>query len=405
MMNINKIELRSYELLFGTLLISSILVGMFSPVLAFYLSLSLLVVFPTFFSNRYLRVYLSVFAIVCGCLIFASRSYFQSMSDDFAHYYSAYQELLKGGSIAQYSQGIEFLISLYFKITIILFGELKPAALFFLVSFFSCFTFYVWLEKFGLEQLEETKRSLCIASCIGFFMFALSTQLMRQMIATPFLLFSLSYGLRNIKGIIFMIFAIGGHLSSLPIYVVLKIFLSDNKRRQFITLGLFLFFGLLFSLLLSQLTIFFNIPVIGELAAKLQYYNNIANRNTAEVGNTFLKYMFVMLAGFLFFGPKNDNFERIKKFFYFSCISYLFLLPIPLLSSRIFLVMSAVGLGYFMFFAFYRMANIYRILLILYFIVRVITLGPYYTDRMDGFDLWYSYPWYSTEAFYYIYAL
>ncbi|BEM13033.1 hypothetical protein SM14VA7_08590 [Serratia marcescens] len=58
-----------------------------------------------------------------------------------------------------------------------------------------------------------------------------------------------------------------------------------------------------------------------------------------------------------------------------------------------------------MFFAFYRMANIYRILLILYFIVRVITLGPYYTDRMDGFDLWYSYPWYSTEAFYYIYAL
>lgn len=154
-MNINKIELRSYELLFGTLLISSVLVGVFSPVLAFYLSLSLLVVFPTFFSNRYLRVYLSVFAIVCGCLIFASRSYFQSMSDDFAHYYSAYQELLKGGSIAQYSQGIEFLISLYFKITIILFGELKPAALFFLVSFLAVLHFMYGLKNSDLSNWKK----------------------------------------------------------------------------------------------------------------------------------------------------------------------------------------------------------------------------------------------------------
>ncbi|MBO1500796.1 EpsG family protein [Serratia proteamaculans] len=404
-MNINKMEFKLYELLFGMLLIFSIAIGLFSPLLAFYFSLSLLVIFPTFFANRYLRVYLSIFAIICGCIIFSSRGYFLSTSDDFAHYYSAYQELLKGGSIAQYSQGIEFLISLYFKITIILFGELKPTALFFLVSFFSCFTFYVWLEKYGLDQLEGTKKSLCVASCIGFFMFALSTQLMRQMIATPFLLFALSYGLKNKKGIISMILAIGGHLSSLPIYVVLKIFLSENRKKKFITLGLFLFFGLLFSLLLSQLSILFNIPVVGELAAKLQYYNNIADRNSTESGNTFLKYMFVMLVGFWFFGPKNGDLEKIKKFFYLACMSYLFLLPIPLLSSRIFLVMSAVALGYFMFFAFYRISNVYRILLVLYFIVRVVTLGPYYSERMDGFDLWYSYPWYSTEALYYIYAL
>lgn len=385
---------------FYFLLLTSIALSIISPLIAFYYSLTLLVIFPKEFSYKYMRVYVSLIAIVNACIVFSSRAYLQSISDDFSHYYESYLSLTNGGSIAQYAGGIEFLISFYFKILIFIFGNMSVPHIFFCVSFFCSIVFYIWVEKFGLKNIDDYKKSLCVASCLAFFMYLLSTQLMRQMIATPFLLFALSYGLKHYKGKLFMIMAVGGHLSSIPLYFVLKTFLGNEKKKQWIILIIFIFFSLLFTVLLSHLSIFFNIPIIGELAAKLQYYNNITLRSGGDdKGNTFIKYMIVMLAGFVFFGPKGE--WEYKKLFYLSCIAYILLLPIPLLSSRVFLMMSGVALGYFMFLAFYRISMIYRGLIIAYFIVRVLTLGPYYDFKGDGFDLWYSYPWISYDLVYF----
>jgi len=380
------------KILFGFLFLSSLVLSVVSPLIAFYYSLSLLVLFPKEFSNKFLRGYISVIAIVNACLVFSSRTYLQSNSDDFSHYYMAYISILNGGGLDQYANGLEFLISAYFKIIIILFDKLPIPDIFLCVSLLSVSVFYIWLETCGLEDIEEDKKSLCVASCLAFFMYALSTQLMRQMIATPFLLFALSYGLKNIKGRIFLILAIGGHLSSLPLYFVLKTFMGDNRKAQYSILGAFVFFGFLFAVLLNHLSIFVGLPVVGELFAKLQYYNAISLRSNApDSSNTFLKYLIVMLAAYLFFGQNRSS--EFKKLFYFSCVSYIVLIPIPLLSSRVFLIMSGVGLGYFMFHAFYRLSFVYRMLLLLYFAVRIITLGPAYVPKFDGFDLWYSYPW------------
>lgn len=377
-------------LIFGLMFFSSIVLSFVSPVIAFYYSLSLLVMFPREFSNKYLRSYISIIAIINACIIFSSRVYLQSSSDDFGHYYASYLSLVRGGTLAQYSQGFEFLISYFFKLTIILFGKLSVPDLFFCVSLFSSLTFYTWVEYFGLKDIDDNKKSLCVASCLAFFMYAMSIQLMRQMLATPFLLFALSYGLRNIKGKVFYVLAIGGHLSSLPLYFVLKTYMGDNKRRQIILTGFFVLFGVSFAVILNHLSLFTGLPVVGQIFSKLQYYNGAAG-SSDKGGNTFLKYMVVMLIGFFFFGPKHNS--EFKKLFLLSVIPYCALIFIPLLSSRIFLLISTVALGYFMFLAFYRASLLYRILLILYFVVRVFTLGPYYDYKNDGFDLWYSYPW------------
>ena len=384
---------------FASLMALPIVIFPFSPLLSYYISIILLLTLSELCNSRPVRVYLSIIALVSGSLIAASRMSLRSLSDDFGHYYDSYLSILHGGTIFQYASGFEFFISLYFKLMILVSGELHPSSILFFVALLNSFLFYLWLEKFGLEKVDSNVKSLCVAASLTFYMFPISTLLMRQMLATPLLLFAISYTLNNKKGIFFFLLACFAHSSSAPIYFIVRMLMSENKKNKNIMVLFFMLFLLSFSLLVKYAASLSGIPIINAITYKLDYYSTATLFDFSKL-DSYVKYLIVMvLSSFYFFSKEHRDW---KSLLYYSGIIYLILLPIPFMSGRLFLILSAVGLGYMLFLSAYKISMVFRYLMIIFCVFRILTLGIYYTNTNDGFDLWYSYPWISENAFYFV---
>ncbi|AYU89687.1 hypothetical protein CS371_14585 (plasmid) [Serratia marcescens] len=392
-------NIRVMPVLFALLMTLPIVVFPFSPLLGYYISIILLLTVSDLCNAKPIRVYFSLIALVCGVLVSASRVHLTSASDDFGHYYASYLSILHGGTIFQYAGGVEFLLSLYFKILVMIFGNLHPSSILFFVALLNSFLFYLWLEKFGLNRVDDKLKSLCIAASLTFYMFTISTLLMRQMLATPFLLFALSYTLRSKMGILSLLLASFAHLSSIPIYFIIRILMSEDRKKKNLMVLFFLVVLVLFSLLVKFSSSFTGLPVIGILAFKLEYYGRVSLFSFDRI-DSYVKYLVVMLiASIFFFSEKHKDW---KSLLYYGGAIYIIWLPIPLMSGRIFLMLGTVALGYIIFLSAYRMSIVLRYFLVIYCVFRVLTLGIYYTNNNDGFDLWYSYPWISENAFYFV---
>src|SRR5699024_7095633 len=100
------------------------------------------------------------------------------------------------------------------------------------------------------------------------YLFLNSTQLMRQMLATPFILFALSYyqsGRRKLC-ITYLILATCTHLASLPIFFIILLLISDKILPKIWMVFISSIFVLLLTLVIIYfLTIFSIILFFGEL--------------------------------------------------------------------------------------------------------------------------------------------
>ncbi|HIE9075545.1 TPA: EpsG family protein [Klebsiella variicola subsp. variicola] len=387
---------------FSIFFIIFIMLAGISPLLGFYVPIIFLSV--NIFQGRMFRVPLALIAVYSSLYIFASRNIVSgSVKDDFENlYFPVYNIMASGGSIFyyQFTSGVEFLLPLYFKILYNVFGIVDPVDVLVAVSALCIVPFYIWLEKYGLQGIDEDKKSLCIASSLGLFILAVTTQNMRQAVSCAFLLFAISYFLdkKRLLFVLFFILSITAHTTAI---IILPIFLILLGNSSFKRNGLVLF-ALIASLLFSVfISIIISSGLLGAATYKLLFYSDMQSSGF-EIG--YLKYLIITCAaGLLYFSP---NHKEYKNLLLYGTFIYAVLAPIPVVSHRLLLLMVAFLNGYLMFLAFYRITFIYRFILVFYCLYRIIKIGPYFDntslDDEKFMNLWYSFPWAGDYFFYYL---
>ncbi|MEH0869087.1 EpsG family protein [Serratia liquefaciens] len=373
-------------------------IAAFSPLLGFYCSLIYLAIQG--FSLRILRVNIAIIAIISGAFIVSSRNTLMVIGDDFNINYAVYQLMQNGGSIFyhEFSGGIEFILPLFFKLIGYFFNIENPVYVFFSVTVLCLTLFYIWLEKYGLKYIDLDKKALCVAASLGLFVLFSSTQLMRQMISTAFVLYAVSFWFEKKKILfsIFILLAIFSHLSAVLLFFVITILIDENKFRKYVMLIVCVFFVSLFTIFLSYIT---GSNLLGAATYKFNYYasTELAGFNL----DSFFKFLVIMWAGAILFRDKIN--EKWNNLLFFGGALYIIFLPLPLASDRILMVMVSYLPGFLMFISFYRATLLFKIMLIAFFILKILLLGPLYNGgALEGMELWKSYPWFNKDLFYYL---
>lgn len=376
----------------------------YSPLLGFYIPLCFLL-FGLGYDRKF-RFLLSFIAIIGASFTFASRNFVSgTIKDDFANVYlPAYYDVTNGGSIfyEQYSGGVEFFITLYFKIINDFFGNLSPPTIIFSIVFLVFILYYVWLERFIVRLVSPKYRSLLIATCLSLVTVIVFTQNMRQAISCVFVLFAINYFLekKNILWMFFLCMATISHTSSLIVFPLFLTFLGNSRKAKIVIVLACLSFLLLFNVAISFII---SNSLLGASTYKLLYYTDVTGRSV-DIG--YLKFLIIsLLASFFFFDKNNDDLKKYKNLLYYGTAIYIILMPIPTLSFRFLMLLVVFYNGVLLFFSFSRSLNLLVIIIGLYSFYRFLTLGPYQTilDGPDAYmNLWYSYQWVGDQFFYYI---
>lgn len=373
-------------------------IAAFSPLLGFYGSLIYLAIQG--FSLRILRINVAIIAIISGSFIAASRNTLMVLGDDFNVNYYVYQLMQHGESIFyhDFSGGIEFILPLYFKIIGSVFNIENPVYIFFSVTALCLTLFYIWLEKYALKNIDADKRALCVAASLGLFVLFSTTQLMRQMISTVFLLYALSLWTekKKLSFVIFFALAVFSHLSSVLLFFVITTLMGEDRYKKYIILLISIGFVSLFTIFLSYVL---GSSLLGAATYKFNYYasTELSGFNL----DSFFKFLIIMWCGAIFFRSKVN--ERWNSLLVFGGAMYIIFLPLPLASDRILMLMVSYLPGFLMFIAFYRAALVFKVILIVFFTLKILLLGPLYSGgALEGMELWKSYPWFNKEFFYYL---
>lgn len=190
------------------LLILTIFILSISPILAYlicliFLAMGVGVGIPP------LRILLSLIAIFGMIFTVGSKAYnVNNSSDDFSNSYLPLYYTLNSSDLVSnvFSENYEYLLPILWRfINFINGGDLTPVGLMVYISGFSILLFYIWLELFGLKNIPDTRKTLCIAFSLGFFQFLMPIQYMRQFISLIFILYSFSLWDKN-KKISFLFF-------------------------------------------------------------------------------------------------------------------------------------------------------------------------------------------------------
>ncbi|MGU9863630.1 EpsG family protein [Klebsiella quasipneumoniae subsp. quasipneumoniae] len=367
-----------------------VLSALVSPLLGFYCAIFVLLLFNI--NNLILRNIISVISILSGCGIYASRVIGFSMSDDFYNtYIPIYESIRNGGSIfvEQYSGGAEFgLPAVFLLFSKLGFNDNYPLMMY-CISLFCSLGFYSWLEYEIIPEIDKNKKSLCIASSIAFFSFFASTQLIRQMVATVFILFCLS-ALRRRKTLRFIFLLVVGsifHLTTVVVVLIFVILAFGSKKQKLVLLCSVAFISFLFKIVVGFIL---SGGLLSVASYKAEYY-----QQTTKLGfhlSGAFKFLFPATIAALFFS--SSKFKKINNVLFFGMVLYIILLPMPAMSDRMLMPLTFFAIGTAIFFSFYKTPNFLKLLLSLYITYKFITMGPMYNGAgSDPFYLWSSYPW------------
>ncbi|HHP5601965.1 TPA: EpsG family protein [Klebsiella pneumoniae] len=381
-----------------------IIIGAYSPVTGFYIPLIFLAL--TAVTARKFRSIIVFIAIFNGAFIVASRNYiYGSPIDDFYNiYYPVYEYVRSGGTIfyTDFSGGIEFILPLYFKVLSLIYSSSAQVYVLASVSFLCYFLFYLWLEFYGMEKIDSTKQSLCIASALGLMNILVTTQSMRQALSSCFVLFAISmyrHSQRK-RSLVFFILSVCAHTTGLIFAPLFSILLYGNKRIKLILLSIILLISVFFGAFIS---VALSLNIFGAATYKLLYYTSTEITQVSELGIDNLKFLFIcVILSFFFFA--RDKIEY-KSLLLYGIIIFIALLPIPVLPARFMFLVYYYLIGYILFLSAYKISNVYRIVLIIFLIYKTVKLimgdGSFTGDHVF-WNLWYSYPSTGDELFYYI---
>lgn len=371
----------------------------YSPLLCYYIPLIMLALLKS--DSRSLRAFLVLFSIAGGAFFVGSRNIFDAPASDYDVYYGVYQIVLNGGSLIypDFSSGIEIFLPAFFKLLSLIIGDAKPEFILAITVMSQLTLVYIWLEWDGLKHLAEKDKNLCIASTLGLLFIYMFSQILRQGFSTIFCLFALSFFCRgNKKGfLLFFLLACISHLSALIVIPMFIVFMR-HKALSILLVCCTIFFSFVFSLLLPMII---SHNLLGAASYKLGFYT-ITDMSGFDFTSYFKFWVITVLSGFFFF---LEGKEYLKRIILFGGLVYIALLPIPLASDRALMLLAALLPGYMLFFSLYKIRGLYKIVLSLYFILKIMMLGPLYKHtggNNDPMEYWYLYDWADDSAFYYI---
>lgn len=395
----------AYVVIFILYIVSTSFIALaYSPLLGFYVPLVYLIF--NFGKDFLMRFLLAAISILGACFTFSSRNYVSgTINDDFANVYlPAFYDVSKGGSIfyEQFSGGVEFFITAYFKLISFFFEVSRPNVIMFFTLFLVLVLFYIWIECFVLKNLDSNKRSLCLATCFSLMAVIVITQNMRQAISCVFLLYAVSFFL-NKKITLFIIFwlmAIVSHTTAILVLPLSLTIMKGSKRLRlvliFTCVGISVLFNVVIAFLISH-------NLLGSSTYKLLYYSDTSGVSV-DIG--YMKFLLIsIVASYLFFDKNDINKKEYKNLLYYGSLIYLILIPIPTLPFRIMMLLVVFYNGLLMFYSFYKKNYFFVLILLCYNTYKFVTLGPYQNLIEGGgayMNLWWSYPWAGTSFFYYV---
>lgn len=363
-----------------------------SPLISFYFIIFIFIFTNVDFATRFP---LSIIMVISGAMIFSSRELGVVTGDDFYNqYYPLYLNILNGGHVFtnEFGGGVEVGLAFFFKV-ISISGIRDPSYVLFCISFFTLFLFYLWLELFAFENIENSK-TLLIASTFAFVGLFTITQLTRQAMAMVFVMYAISFFYRG-RYLYFTISLLLGvlfHLTAIPIFVITYVFMYgtiSNKNKIAIVIILF---SLLFHFIVAKIV---GSGLFWGVQSKFAYYeyNDLATQSSY-----YLRHLVVSSIILLVLNRKEILNNRYLSLLLYGTVAYVALLPIPFASDRMLMPLTTYLLGFVICLVFNRVSILYKLLLLTYCIFRFIQLGPAYdeTCRNAIFCLWYSYPWLGT---------
>lgn len=202
--------------------------GFFSPLFGVIYGL-LLLMFLSVYIHSGIRYY-SVFTIILlMALMFASRKYGSSVSDDFYYYYNSY--ISHAGSLEQvfeFGGGVEVGLGVILFLTHYIFPDFTPAGLIFIVTAIELSIYAIILERYVLVDINPELRSLSMSIFIIMSFGILAGQLSRQYGAIPMLIAAVLSKQKKEK-LFFFLMACIFHISSILVFALLILFIWGSK--------------------------------------------------------------------------------------------------------------------------------------------------------------------------------
>lgn len=370
----------------------------FSPLGGFVFSLILLVFFHETLEVRQRRS-LGISAVLFGALCIASRATLRLPEDDMNSYYSNIYLLSENRSFFTFLHG-EFLFYTFIKLLFTIYPNFTPNGFIFVISATIGILFWLWLEFYAAKNFPTINHGLLVASGIFFFNFFLTTQLSRQMFASTLLLIAMIPTNKLLQVILFLA-AATTHLAIIPTALV---WLACRRfpKGTFVTI---LFFGPIFffagrMIINTMITLFQSSPI---LAYKMGFYaGNIAGFSTADL--YYFNHILVICLGVLV--AKSAQLAlHIRSFILTFSVIYFSLLPYPLMSLRIPLILTAIISGGIFFYLFRAWKTLYATIftvLVLYQGFQELTVSR---KDLGGMDTWFLYSPLESKPFYYLQSL
>ncbi len=354
----------------------------FSPLITLTLVLIILVLFSKVLLD-FTRQLLSVIFIYSGSIIISSRKTFATVSDDFSTYYSIYNSIYKNGfeNLSDYlSSGLEIGLPIIFWIYGKIFPFFSPSNLIFVNSLVIGLLFIYLIEKRIFVELRINDKALLLASVLLFFSFPQTSQLVRQMFSSVFILYAV-FSNNKYKTILWFLVASLIHLSAIPIYIMIKFIFKWPKIATSIVciiLGLY-----------STLIVFLGNSGI-EYFSRLNYYLKID-----ESGKSLLIPLLTIIILIIFlinnYLWKDENINKFKYLFFVFAAITLFLMNYTLISLRVGLLYQGFLIGFFLYLGYQRFNYLYKLLLLLLIIFQFKVL----INSSGPMGNWYKFDWIS----------
>ncbi|MCZ6173751.1 EpsG family protein [Campylobacter ureolyticus] len=323
------------------LIFISFMLMLFYPLLSFCVCISILVIFSKISKKIFTSIlfFISTFSLL---IIYASRDYKEEMEHDLNLYFNIFQNFINNNysDFFFFGNGLEIGWTFLYSTVAKIFPCLTPPNLAILNSLFCIFLLFFWIKSYIYENITYRDQGLVVGLIVLFLSMTTFGYLQRQALATIFLLFMITS--KN-KKVIFLFLATIFHSTSLVlgcIYLTL-IKIKLNNKKIILLLLLFIFIRFIFYNFVSFIA---NNNIDFFIFSKVYYYL-VAEPTISSKRFLILVFPLFVLS---FFNNKNRNILLWKSIIQYSCISYMVLLGIPLLSERLNFIFLFIY-GYFIY--------------------------------------------------------
>jgi hypothetical protein len=340
-----KADARPY--LIGASLATITLVAAFSPILAFYLGIAVLLAASQILDRRTVR-WIGYICAYSASVSAASRLTFD-ISDDFTRYYQNYLDILSNGWSAVGAYGNEVGLPLIYAV-LAQTGLRSPLLPLFAVTMISLTVFVVWVDKFGSLPFEPEWFGSVMAMSLLFVDFVTSTQLTRQFLSSVFVLYAIS--VTGWRSLAWLLIATLFHQTAVPIYILVRLVLRFRWRVVAALCALCVLLLIYFQALLT-LGLGFDLSVL-QAGAKILFYVGAYEDIVQGVGINIVEIRFVALNCLAALLARRQMPKGWPELMFCVAILYVMFLPFPMVSYRLFLLFGAVLTGYIFSFVSFR---------------------------------------------------